>query len=120
MFQSNCQDIINNKYSNQKISALYIAMLLLKRLTKSPHEQQIYEIIYIVFQLMKCTNSIMCYNVDIYESLLINTASSILVCDFSSNIEKMLIQNILNTEYWPAMFSSDLWIIIMRFEYKTI
>jgi len=57
-----------------------------------------------------------CYNVDIYDDLLINLASVILVSDYSlfENVENILIQSILNTEYWPAMFSSDLWIIIMR------
>lgn len=101
------------------MSALYIAMLLLKRLIITPNEQQAYEIICVVFQLIKFTDSIMCYyNIDIYESLLINTASLILVSDFFNDIEKILIQNIINTKYWPAMFSSDLWIIIMRFDYK--
>lgn len=91
-------------------------MLLLKRLIRTPNEQQAYEIICIVFQLIRCADSVMsCYNMDIYESLLINTASLIMVCNFFHNIEKLLIHNILNTEYWPAMFSSDLWIIIMRY-----
>jgi len=38
--------------------------------------------------------------------------------DLFEKIEKILIKNILNTEYWPAMFSSDLWIIIMRSDLK--
>lgn len=93
-------------------------MLLLKRLTKTSCGQLDYEFICIVFQLIRCTESLMCYdNEDIYETLLINSASLILVSDYIlfENVEKILIKNILNTEYWPAMFSSDLWIIIMRF-----
>jgi len=97
-----------------------IALLLLKRLTKTSCDQQAHQIICTVFNLIRSTDSIMCcYNVDIYEDLLINLASVILVSDYSlfENVEKVLIQNILNIEYWPAMFSTDLWIIIMRFEF---
>lgn len=91
-------------------------MLLLKRLIKTPCYQQANETIGIVFQLIRCTDSVMCcYN--IYDPLLINVASVILVSDYElfEKVEKIVIQNIINTEYWPAMFSSDLWIIIMRF-----
>jgi len=100
------------------MSAMYIAMLLLKRLTKTPCDQQAHQIICIVFNLMRSADSILCcYNVDIYEDLLINLTSVILVSDYSlfENVENILIENILNIEYWPAMFSTDLWIIIMRF-----
>ncbi|XP_025195637.1 uncharacterized protein LOC112594842 [Melanaphis sacchari] len=117
-FQSSCQDIINNNSSNQKMSAMYIAMLLIKRLTKAPCDQQARQIICVVFNLIKSTDSIMCcYNINIYEDLLINVASIILISDYSlfENVENILIQNILNTKYWPALFSSDLWIIIMRY-----
>lgn len=96
---------------------MYIALLLLKRLTKAPHDQQAHQIICIAFNLIRCTDSVMCcYNLDIYEDLLISIASVILVSDYNlfENVEKILIQNILNTDYWPAMFSSDLWMIIMR------
>ncbi|XP_022169454.1 uncharacterized protein LOC111033157 [Myzus persicae] len=117
-FQSSCQEIINNNSSSRKMSAMYIAMLLIKRLTKNSCDQEAYQIICIVFNLIRLTDStICCYNVDIYEDLLINLASVILVSDYSlfENVEKILIQNILNIEYWPAMFSTDLWIIIMRY-----
>lgn len=100
------------------MSAMYIAMLLIRRLTKTPCDQQAHKIINIVFNLIRSADSIMCcYNVDIYEDLLINLTSVILVSDYSlfENVENILIQNILNIEYWPAMFSIDLWIIIMRF-----
>lgn len=100
---------------------LYIAILLLKRFIKTPcHRQQAYEIICIVFQFIRYSGSVMfCNNIDIYEHLLLNLVSVILVSDYSlfENIEKMLIKSILSTEYWPAMFSSDLWIIVMRFDF---
>lgn len=95
-------------------------MLLLRRYIKTPCDQQAYGIICIVFQLIKCTDSIMCCtNIDMYESLLINLTSVILVSDYSlfEKVEKTLITNILNTDFWPALFSSDLWIIIMRFDF---
>ncbi|XP_050062718.1 uncharacterized protein LOC114128039 [Aphis gossypii] len=117
-FQSSSQEIINNNSSSQKMSAMYIAMLLIKRLTKTPCDQQAHQIICIVFDLIKSIDSVMCcYNVDIYEDLLINVASVILISDYNlfENVENILIENILNTEYWPALFSSDLWIIIMRY-----
>lgn len=118
MFKLSCQDIIKNNTENQKIAALYITILLLKRLIKSPCDQQANETIDIVFQLIRCIDSVMCYyNIDIYDPLLIHLASVILVSDYKlfEKVEKIVIQNIINTEYWPAMFSSDLWIIIMRF-----
>ncbi|XP_025422446.1 uncharacterized protein LOC112692105 [Sipha flava] len=118
VFQLSCQDIINKNTANQKISALYIAMLLLKRLIKTPCNQQADETIDIVFQLIKCIDPVMCcYNIDIYDPLLINLASVILMSDYKlfEKVEKIVIENILNTEYWSAMFSSDLWIIIMRY-----
>lgn len=96
---------------------MYITILLLKRLTKTSFNQQAYEIICLGFKLLRCIDSMMgCYNIDVYESLLIHSASVILVseCNLFEKIEKVMIKNILNTEYWPAMFSSDLWIIIMR------
>lgn len=99
---------------------MYIAMLLIKRLTKTPCDQQAYQIICTVFNLIRSVDPTMCcYNVDIYEDLLINLTSVILVSDYSlfENVEKVLIQNILNIEYWPAMFSTDLWMIIMRFDF---
>jgi len=102
------------------MSAMYIAMLLLKRLKKTSCDQQAHQIICTVFNLIRSADSLMCcYNVDIYEDLLINLASVILVSDYSlfETVEKVLIQNILYIEYWPAMFSIDLWIIIMRFEF---
>ncbi|XP_060859164.1 uncharacterized protein LOC132936451 [Metopolophium dirhodum] len=117
-FQSSCKEIINSNSSSRKMSAMYIAMLLIKRLTKTPCDQQAHQIICIVFNLIRSAESIMCcYNTDIYEDLLINLTSVILVSDYSlfENVENILIQNILNTEYWPAMFSTDLWIIIMRY-----
>lgn len=120
-FQLICQDIVNSNSTSRKISALNIVILLLKRLAKTSCNQQAYEIICIGFKLLKSTDSMMSYyNNDIYEPLLINSASVILLsdCDLFENIEKVLIQNILNTEYWPAMFSIDLWIIIMRFFFK--
>lgn len=123
MFQLSCQDIINNNTANQKISALCIAMLLLKRLCKTPCDQQVNETIDIVFQLIKCIDPVMCcYNIDIYDPLLINLASVILMSDYKifEKVEKVVIQNILNTEYWSAMFSSDLWIIIMRYIFSNI
>jgi len=101
------------------MSAMYIAMLLIKRLTTTPCDQQAQQIICVVFDLIKSMDSVMCcYNVDIYEDLLINVASVILISDYNlfENVENILIENILNTEYWPALFSSDLWIIIMRFD----
>lgn len=91
--------------------------MVLKRLTTTSCGQLDYEIICIVFQLIRCTDSLMCCdNEDLYENLLINSAAVILVSNYIlfDNIEKILIQNILNTDYWPAMFSSDLWIITMR------
>jgi len=102
-------------------------MLLLERFTKVPCDQYAYDIICIVFKFIRFGDSVMCCdnNIDIYEPLLIGIASVILVSDYDlfENVEKTLIKNILNTEYWPAIFSSDLWIIIMRFgleiDYKT-
>ena len=111
-------EIVNSNSSSRKMSAMYIAMLLIKRLTKTPCDKQAHQIICIVFNLMRSANSVVCcYNVDIYEDLLINLTSVILVSDYSlfENVENILIENILNIEYWPAMFSTDLWIIIMRF-----
>lgn len=96
-------------------------MLLLRRYIKTPCDQQTYEIICIVLQLIKCDDSIMCCNnIDMYESLLINITSVIVVSDYSlfEKVERTLIINILNTDFWPAIFSSDLWIIIMRFDFQ--
>lgn len=94
-------------------------MLLLKRFSKTQYDSQLtYEIINIVFQLIKCTDSVMCwYSLDIYEPLLVNLASVILISDYNlfENVETILIHCILNTDYWPAMLSCDLWIIITRF-----
>jgi hypothetical protein len=102
------------------MSTMHIAMLLTRRFFRSPYgSQQSHQLICNVFNLIKSSESAMCcYNVDIYEDLLINVASLILVSDYSlfENVENILIQNILNTEYWPALFSSDLWMIIMRFD----
>ncbi|XP_060847782.1 uncharacterized protein LOC132927288 [Rhopalosiphum padi] len=119
IFQSNCQEIINSNSSSEKMSTMHIAMLLTRRFFRSPYgSQQSHQLICNVFNLIKSSESAMCcYNVDIYEDLLINVASLILVSDYSlfENVENILIQNILNTEYWPALFSSDLWMIIMRY-----
>ncbi|VVC44804.1 Hypothetical protein CINCED_3A023342 [Cinara cedri] len=117
VFLSSCQKLINNNSSSQKLSALYIAMLLLKHLSKTSWNQLAYAIIYTIFQLIRYTDSVICCdNGDLYENLLIHLASVILVSEYIlfEKVEKILIQNILNTEYWPAIFSSDLWIIIMR------
>lgn len=96
-------------------------MLLLKRIIKTQCDSQlVYEIIYIVFQLIKCTDLVMCwFSLDIYEPLLVNLASVILMsdCNLFENVETILIQCILNTDYWPAMLSCDLWIIITRFDF---
>lgn len=53
---------------------------------------------------------------DIYVPLLVHSAAVVLASEYSlfETVETILIQNIVHTEYWPAMFSSDLWIIIMR------
>lgn len=118
MFHSICLDIIDGNSSSRKISALYVAMMLLKRYTKNQCDIQVFEIMSNVFQLIRCADSFLCcYSIDLYEPLLIHLASAILVSDNNlfEKIEKIVIKNILNTEYWPAMFSSDLWIIIMRF-----
>lgn len=120
VFQSNCQKIIINKCSSRQISALYISSLLLKRLIKTPCHQLSYDIISIAFQLIKCTDWTICsYSINIYEHLLINLAAVILMSDYNlfKYVEKILITNVLSTEYWPAMLSIDLWIVLMRFDF---
>lgn len=69
---------------------------------------------------MKSADWAICsYRIDIYEPLLINLAAIILMSDYKlfEYVEKILIKNILNTEYWSAMLSIDLWIILMRFDF---
>lgn len=95
-------------------------MLLLNRFIETPCEQQSFDIILIIFQLIKFTDlTICCCSINIYEQLLINLASVILVSDYElfEKVEKIIIKNVLNTDYWPALFSSDLWIVITRFDF---
>lgn len=121
VFQSVCNnDIVRKNSSSQKVSALCIAMLLLNRFIETPCEPQSFDIVLIIFQLIKCTDLAMCFcSINIYEPLLINLASVILVSDYGlfEKVEKILIKNVLNTDYWPAIFSSDLWIVISRFDF---
>lgn len=120
VFQSICNNILNNNSLNEKVSALFIAKLLLNRFIEIPCEQQSFDVILIIFQMIKSTDLSMCVNsINIYEPLLINLVSVILVSDYElfEKVEKILIKNVLNTDYWPALFSCDLWIAVTRCDY---
>lgn len=121
-FQSFFEDI-NSHNSVIKMSALNIAVLLLERLCKSPCEHQAYEIILLVFQIVRCTDCALCApNTKIYEPLLIHIAAVVIVSKYSlfEKVEQLLFQSIISTDYWPVMLSSDLWMSIMRFTFKLI
>lgn len=98
-------------------SALRVSTLLLERFAGRPSGRHGRVVVRAVFELIGRSDSVMCCYDDVYEPLLVSVASAILVSDgqLFGDVETTLIKNVLNTDYWPAVFSSDLWIVVMRF-----
>ncbi|XP_050528805.1 uncharacterized protein LOC126898614 [Daktulosphaira vitifoliae] len=118
LFHKSCQNILLSNNNKNKISAMYIAIILLKRFLKNPSVQHSCQLISTIFQLINNIEwALCCNNIDLYEQLLINLASVILVTDVDlfERIEEIIINNLLQTQLLPALFASDLWIIIMRY-----